>query len=207
MRLGISRFRRKCLIDLGALSKEAERAVIHDWLKKEGRAKGDPTKWMDTISQETHGWPQHILSYVIPALEQLDVDKGIMTLDGLNAMLEVGRESRLAYYEHRSSEFSRRQRHSLAKLIANIPLEEGLDKEDILLSLTQEYGEATAEKLFDRALHKGILYKRSGVYAVPIPSMQNWLVTNYAHIQIKSPSQVQETRRHEGKSLGRNLER
>ncbi len=38
--LGISRFAEGCVVELGALSKESERAVIQDWLVKEGGAKG-----------------------------------------------------------------------------------------------------------------------------------------------------------------------
>ncbi len=98
-----------------------------------------------------------------------------------------------------------KKRHSLAKIIASVPLEDGLDKEDIIASLAQEYGEAEAKNLFDRARHKGILYERRGVYAVPIPSMHHWLVSNYAHIQIKSPSQT--TRGSRGKSFRSNFER
>ncbi len=107
--LGISRFSGECLIELGALEKEAERAVIHDWLIKEGGAKGDPAAWIDAIAQETHGWPQHIVSYVEPALEQLAADNRGMTADGLNTVLEAGRNFRLAYYEQRADGFSRKK--------------------------------------------------------------------------------------------------
>ncbi len=205
--LGISRFSETCLVELGALGKEPERAVLHDWLTKEGEAKGDPTVWVETIAQETYGWPQHIVSYAKPALKQLEADNRVMTPEGLNAVLEAGRGFRSDYYERRADDFSRKQRHSLAKLIMNVPLGEGLDKEDILSSLTQEYGETEAEKLFNRALHRGVLHRYKGTYVVPIPSMQDWLVTNYAHIQIKSPPQTMEIRRSPGRNPGMDLGR
>ncbi len=85
--LGISRFSGGCFVELGALSKESERAVIHDWLAKEGEAQGDPTEWIDAIAQETHGWPQHILSYVEPASRHLRAHDGAMTTEGLNTVL------------------------------------------------------------------------------------------------------------------------
>ncbi len=69
--LGISRFDPGCHINLGPLKPEAERKVIEDWLKLEGRAKEDPMPYIDAIVQETHGWPQHIMAYVRPALKQL----------------------------------------------------------------------------------------------------------------------------------------
>ena len=48
--------------------------------------------------------------------------------------------------------FSRKQRRSLAKLIVNIPSEDGLDEEDIKASLSREYGKSEADKMFRDAL-------------------------------------------------------
>ena len=178
--LGISRFNRGCLVELGALDKEAERAVIEDWLTKDGGAKGDPIPWIDEIAQQTHGWPQHILSYIEPAVERLDADNGIMTEVGLDAVLNAGRELQSEDYEQRARDFSRKQRCSLAKLIVDDPLGKGLDEEHILKFLTHEYGPEKASELLHKALHHGIMHKRRGRYAVPIPSMQDWLVSGYA---------------------------
>ena len=205
--LGISRFSKECLIELGALSKEAERAVIHDWLTKEGEAKGDPDVWVETIAQETYGWPQHILSYVDPALEQLEADNRVMTVDGLTAVLKAGRGFRLDYYKNRARSFTKEQRHCLARAFADIPLGESTTHKVILASLTQEYGETEAEKLFRLGREKGLLEKRDGEYAIPIPSMQDWLVTNYAHIQTKSPPQTMEISRPSGRNPGMDLGR
>ena len=154
--------------------------MIEDWLTKDGGAKGDPTPWIDEIAQQTHGWPQHILSYMEPAVERLDADNGIMTAVGLDAVLHAGRELQSEYYEQRARDFSRKQRCSLAKLIVDDPLGKGLDEEHILKSLTHEHGPEKASELFHKALHHGILHKRRGSYAVPIPSMQDWLVSGYA---------------------------
>ena len=113
------------------------------------------------------------------AVDQLKVDDGIMTTDGLNAVLNVGREGRNAYYEQRMNGFSRKQRRSLAILIVNIPSEDGLDEEDIKADLSQEYGKTEADKMFHDALRKGVLDERSGCYVVPIPSMHTWLKEEY----------------------------
>ncbi len=64
--LGISRFRGGCFVELGALEKDSERAVIQDWLVKEGGAKGNPTPWIDQIAQKTHGWPSIFRPMVMP---------------------------------------------------------------------------------------------------------------------------------------------
>lgn len=186
--LGVSRFATRCLVRLGALDKEAERAVLRDWLSKDGQAKGDPTAWIDAITQETYGWPQHILSYVDPALKQLNVHKRVMTTEGLNAVLEAGRGFRSEYYDGRLHEFEEEHRRSFAKLLVDVPLGGSIAGSVIRSSLAQEYGHEEASKLFRSALDCGILHKRAGRYAVPIPSMQDWLVSNYAHVQEKGGS-------------------
>ena len=176
--LWVERFAEDCFVELGGMGKEAERAVIYDWLKKEGEAKGDPSAWINAIAQETHGWPQHIMVYVHPALKQLAADKGEMTAEGLTAVLEAGRRGRSEYYEGRvwGIHFGLR---SLAKLFADIPLGESLAEETIMMSLMQEYGREKARKLFRRALRDGVLHTQAGGYAVLVPSMQEWLVSNY----------------------------
>ena len=181
--LGISRFSGKCFVELGALSKESERAVIHDWLKKDGGARGDPEEWMHSIAQETHGWPHHILSYVEPATRHLRDYDGMMNADGLNTVLEAGRRFRSDYYERRVDDFHGDQIQCLAKSIANRPSGYPVLRRDIMSSLTKEYGASEAEQLFQCFLEKGILGKRGVGYAIPIPSMHNWLENEYAHIQ------------------------
>ena len=185
--LGISRFARHCLVQLGTLGKEAECAVLHDWLTKDGKATGDTTAWIDAIAQETHGWPQHILSYVEPALDQLRAHNGIMTAEGLGAVLEEGRMGRTAYYKQRTRGFYREQLHCIARSIADVPSGSRVDHTAIMSSLSQDYGHNETEKIFRQALHKGILDERDNSFVVPIPSMHDWLVSNYAHEQVKFP--------------------
>ena len=145
----------------------------------------DPAAWIDAITKETHGWPQHILSYVKPALDQLRADKSVMTAEGLNAVLEAGRVFRSEYYDRRAHDFEEEHRQSFAKLLVDLPLGESITGSAIRSSLTQEYGPDEAKKLFRRALYCGILHKHAGRYAVPILSMHDWLVSNYARIQEK----------------------
>ncbi len=65
--MDISIFDTGCRIDLGRLKEEPTRAILQDWLLEDGRAKGDPVRWIDEMAKETHGWPQHIMAYVLPA--------------------------------------------------------------------------------------------------------------------------------------------
>ena len=205
--LGISRFAKRCRVELGALGKEAERAVLHDWLTEDGKATGDTTAWIDAIAKETHGWPQHILSYVEPVLDQLHADKRAMTAEGLATVLETGRVGRTAYYKQRAEGFYREQLHCIARSIADIPAGSHVDHTVIMSSLLQDYSHDEAERIFRQALHKGILDERDNCFIVPIPSMHDWLVSNYAREAIKFPHETQTTHglgeRNSGMDFGR----
>ncbi|MCY4204732.1 MAG: hypothetical protein OXE92_03290, partial [Bacteroidetes bacterium] len=138
-----------CFVELGALGKKAERAVIHDWLTKNGGAKGDPTPWIDAITQKTHGWPQHITIYGEAAAKQIKKDQGHMTPSGLETVSRVGMERREAYYEQRVVEFRPDQIRCLTISVMDSSQEEPAEYRNILSLLTKEYDEDEAKKLFD----------------------------------------------------------
>ncbi len=178
--LGISRFVKDCTVGLGALEKDSERAVIQDWLIKEGGAKGDLAPWIDAIAKECHGWPQHILSYMDPAVAYLKSNHRCMTDDGLNSVLEKGNEFRINYYRQRAHDIDEEHRGALAAAVMDVPIGGTLTRTVIkdrlkLSGLIQE----EADKLFKKALDQGIIDERDGRYGVPIPSMQTWLVEEY----------------------------
>ncbi len=178
-KLGISRFEGDCLVNLGRLSPMAERAVLHDWLTKDGKAQGNVTPWIDAITEETHGWPQHILSYVKPALEQLHKDDGYLTDQGLAGVLRNGKARRRAYYQGRTDDFTAEELGPLTEaLLAGTPAD-GVAKRVILASLAKNYSLDEANRLFEHALLKGVLARRGKGFAPPIPSMHNWLVSEY----------------------------
>ncbi len=185
--LGISRFKGGCFVELGALGKESERAVIKDWLVKEGGAKGDPTPWIHQIAKKTHGWPQHISGYGDAAAKQIQSDRGEMTAAGLDVVLRVGAERRETYYRHRAKGIDRKERCSLARLIQTVSINDGLDQREIVEFLSREYGEVEAKDLFKRAVARGVLHSQDEVYSIPIPSMQTWLISNYARERIETP--------------------
>lgn len=187
----ISRFAEDCFVELGALSKGSERAVIQDWLKKDGGAKGDPTAWIDAITQETHGWPQHIQSYAKRAVAQLKANDGTMTPSGLSAALEAGREGRKVYYKQRVVDFRADQIRCLARSMVGVPQGEPAEFREIISSLAQEYGEDEANNLFKRLEREGLLAQCGMGYAVPIPSMHAWLKNKYVQEKIDLPRQEQ----------------
>ncbi len=173
--LDISRFDPGCRITLGMLKKEFTWAIIHDWLQKEGKVKGDPTKWVNEIAKETHGWPQHIMAYVWTALGQLKLSGGEMTDMGL----EEGQRGRIKFYEARVEEFEEDELECIAGVLMDMPARRSIAKKDLTGPLKEAYGEAKAEQLFTLALHKGVLDKHENRYMVPIPSMYDWLVSNF----------------------------
>lgn len=184
--LGISRFDEDCLVNLGPLSKKSTHAVVHDWLKKQARAKGDPTIWVEAIATETHGWPQHIISYVKPALNQIDKESRVMSTTGLAAVLENGRGRRNTYYANRSSRLEHIPLILLAKWLESVSPGIGRPKDEIVAIWANHYDRKEAERLFDIALHKGILDRRDGGYTTPIPSMHDWLVSEYADQELSA---------------------
>ena len=179
--LGISRFANKCTVDLGPLSPEAERAVMSDWLIRDGQASGNPSKWIKTIAQEAYGWPQHIMSYVGPALKQLHQDGGNMTSEGLAFVLSEGRALREAYYRDRASGLSRTPLQRIVNVLNASPASDGVLEEDILSALSGTFGDNEAKNFFDRALNKGVIDERDGQYTIPIQPMREWLTSTFVN--------------------------
>ena len=183
--LGVSRFVGECTVQLGRLDKESECAVIRDWLTQSGGGAEDTTIWVEAIAEKTHGWPQHIISYVKPALKYLKSSHGKMTDSGLEFVYEKGNEYREEYYQKRVKGFDKKKRQDLAKIFADVPLGDTMELEDIMDALKEEYTEEIAEKLFKKALERGIIDERKdGDYGIPIPSFHTWLVDQY--VQNKS---------------------
>ncbi|MCY3628492.1 MAG: ATP-binding protein [Bacteroidota bacterium] len=179
--LKISRFAEDCLVELGALNKASERAVIQDWLKKKGKAKGDPTAWIDAIVKETHGWPRHVQSYAKRAADHLEAGGGIMTTERLNASLEAGREGRKVYYKQRVGDFYGDEIQCLVNSILDNPSGPPTSRIEIISSLAEKYGDRSkAEKLVKDFIEAGILEKSGVGLAVPIPSMHTWLKEEYS---------------------------
>ncbi len=186
--LGISRFVGDCTVGLGPLDRESERAAIRDWIVKEGGTNGNTDQWIEAIAKETHGWPQHIISYVKPAVGYLKSNNHLMTDAGLRIVLEKGAESRLRYYRQRAHDIDWEQRQSLARSLGHLPIGETTTRTSILTILNEEYPPEVADNLFKRALEQGILDKHEdGRYGVPIPSMQTWLIEEYGRKQVDMP--------------------
>jgi len=190
--LGISRIDGDCSVHLGQLNKESESAVILDWLTQAGGVEDDPTIWTESIARQAHGWPQHIISYIKPAVNYLKTSHGRMTDEGLELILENGAQYRAEYYESRARDIDREWRVALARAVKHIPLDSTTTRTVIINSLKQiGLAQKEADDLFTQALDKGIIDQRDGgVFGIPIPSMHTWLVDEYAKDKIQDIPQL-----------------
>ena len=177
--LGVSRFKDNCYVELGPLKEEAEREVIKDWLKKEGRAKGDPAPWIDAIMQKTHGWPQHVAAYAQAAAIHLRATGRQMTPAKLKEVLEVGEMKRIKFYKSRAEELDEDHRTAIARAFASAHEDQTQTRKAIMESLVKAVGKQEADTVFKRALKNGVLDHRNGRYVIPIPSMRRWFIDNY----------------------------
>ena len=177
--LGVSRFKDNCYVELGPLKEEAEREVIKDWLKKEGRAKGDPAPWIDAIMQKTHGWPQHVAAYAQAAAIHLRATGRQMTPAKLKEVLEVGELKRIKFYKSRADGIMRKERQCIARAMANIETDGTIDKDVVIASLREEFSAEKAEEVFALALGNGVFDLQDDSYVIPIPSMRRWFIDNY----------------------------
>ncbi len=178
--LGISRFYDGCVVNLGRLSPEPERAIIRDWLAQDGGAKGDVTPWTDAIARETHGWPQHIIAFAEPAAHIVRSNRGQMTPRGLEAVLRQGQQRKENYYFARVRKLEEQDRVVLGRALSTRSADTSFRGSEVLGIFSGEYSRAKAERIFELIVHKGVLARtREGRFAVPIPSMHHWLVDQY----------------------------
>ncbi len=178
--LGVSRFYDGCVVNLGRLAPEPERAIIRDWLVRDGGAEGDATPWIDAIAKETHGWPQHIIAFAEPAALIVRSNHGQMTPDGLEAVLQQGQQRKENYYFARVQGISKQDRVALSMVLSMIPPDTTLQESEVLEIFSGNRSRTEAQRVFESVLHKGVLAATlDGDYAVPIPSMHYWLVEQY----------------------------
>lgn len=177
--MGVSRFEAHSFVGLGRMRDASVRKVVKDWLIQEGGANGEPAQWVDAIAPETYGWPQHIVSYIRPAVWHLVANSGEMTRDGLQKVLEEGRKQCAEFYEARSDGLHKKVRRCIAYAAAHLDADGDIDDDIIMDSLRKKIGKMEAQKMFKLALNKGVLDNQGGGLHIPIPSMRYWYLDNY----------------------------
>ncbi len=175
--LGISWIEDSCRVRLGPLDPKSTRAVIHDHLVHRCGLDSPPQGWIESLAEPTHGWPHHIMCFVESAKECLAASNHEPTPRSLQHTVERGRQRQMAYYNVRAHGITKNQRCIIASLFEGLPTGATVEKEDIIRSIKSQYSEKDAMGVFERALRQGILDERpDGAFAIPIPSMQRWLV-------------------------------
>jgi len=178
--LGISRIEDVAKVRLGSLSKDATVAVIEDHLRHRFGMDPPPAEWVKSLAAPTHGWPHHIMCYIEAARVTLGGGTVPTTHEALAETLKRGTATKETYYQTRSHGIEKKQRAILAHLFAKQPSGGTVDKSDITTALEAQYTPEAAEAVFTRALKQGVLDERAdGGYAIPIPSMQSWLIEEY----------------------------
>ena len=183
--LGSARFSHDCVRHLRQLSEAAERAVIRDWLVKAGGAHGDTghlTRWIDTIAAECHAWPQHVQLHAPPAAQWLLRTGGALTEQLPAEVLAQGRKSRFQSYKGRLVGFAPAHIVAMAKLLAQMRPNAPFRRSDLIAAFQRGGAGTDAAAVFQVALRNGVVAERpSGLFEIPIPSMHNWMVQEYAN--------------------------
>ena len=174
---GLSRLASNRTHLLGALDAAAARAVIRDWLVHHGGA--DPahphtTHWAHALAAEGQNWPQHLHNYAEAAVSWARRRAGQLESQVPAVVLAQGRQRREQYYAARLADIKRAVRIALANAVR----QQGAGRP---LSETALITVCGGEAAFNTLLYKGVIAETpSGLYHVPIPSMHDWLVTQYA---------------------------
>ena len=190
-KFGMSRLPSDWVVNLGRLDADAERRVIRDWIVKSGGV-GDAhphivEHWVGSIAAETDGWPQHIHNFAPQAAQWLQNHGCLMPENVPEEIMETGKARKRAYYVQRVSGISRRFRLALARLCAKTQNGASLDEYQLLSAFMKAVWEGDrqnaseiAKSTFQACVWKGVLsIDDEGKYRIPIPSMEDWLLTTY----------------------------
>ena len=207
--LGVNRFWRNGIHNLGVLSSVSAEAVVHDWLVHEGKARSDDPgleTWTRTLAVESQGWPQHLHNYVLPAVAWLLKNKGKLPAQVPADVLTEARRDCETYYRARISDLDEVAIEVFASFLATLGPDQTLTKAGLVDVISSDMPEEKARIVFDDFLHKGVLAKRPhprNDYSVPIPAMHSWLVESYANGRSKraiAPPQASSVARSQAKS-------
>ena len=186
--VNISRFQAGHSLQVGRLSRRASKAVIKDWLTKEGRAKaqekGVLDKWVDTIAEEADDWPQHIVTVAYAAVRWLKANGRKLTDSGLARVLEAGRDAKQEFYRNRTRTVGIKDQAVLGAILQRYGLGKRWDRDTLIraFNVYSRTGDKTGEDVVDTAIAKGVLAGAGELYEVPIPSMEKWLIRQYVRL-------------------------
>ncbi|MCY4169971.1 MAG: AAA family ATPase [Bacteroidetes bacterium] len=152
--LGISRFEESCRVRLGPLDPESTHAVIKDHLMHQCGLDSPPQNWIESLAEQTHGWPHHIMCYVESSKECLAASNHKPTHEALQHSIAMGWERQVSYYNVRAHGITKNQRRIIAGLFEGLPIGATVEKEDIIWNIKEQYSDKEANEVFERALRQ-----------------------------------------------------
>ena len=193
-KLGISRFRGDCMINLGRLNSDSEQSVIRDWLMKSGQAQDDVNSWVVAIGQETDGWPQHIVSFAQPGGQAIRQCGGQLTSEGLAAVLHEGRKRKEEYYYGRVEWMDVEDQYVLGAFIAWRGKGATMSMRTLVkvFNTVDRARESTAESVVEMAIAKGVLAQSRDGYTISIPSMEDWMISRFQQFGQRNPEEAKQ---------------
>ncbi len=78
------------------------------------------------------------------------------------------------YYAERASGIGKKECRSFADLFRDVPVDGGLDMDEIVDFLVARHGEARGRHLYDLSIRKGVLHPNKQGHNILIASIWNW---------------------------------
>ena len=189
--LGASRLADEATHGLDALSEGESYRGAHETLAgyRPLGSKQELRRWAQACADASDGWPQHLHNNIRACCETLADAGGDLGQGDLAAAMAKGAQMRQRYYDERSEAVGR---HTAAAMqaVKDTASSGPMTERDILSLLRQELvqndgipdtqASETAEALFARILHAGLLHTIGGSparYTCPIPSFATYLRT------------------------------
>ena len=181
-------------VTLGALSRaEAEAYALKTLVHLEADAmQNERARWAEWFVADCGGWPQHIRTQMTAVAEAM-LEADTSRLRDLDAQAISDRASafRNEYYRGRLVATGYNACRSLVGEIVQVAGRDGVEEEHLIaraLALARAYNERTEMEVSGRdivaqSIHAGVFQATdAGLYACPIPSMREYLVSGEDHV-------------------------
>ena len=171
---GVSRLDRRRDFDLAGISPQDACLVVARCFKAFGIRGRRRTDWALALSRRCQGWPQHLSSYLIPAVEALDAAGRDADRADLDAVLAEGDAGRDAYYARRIERLEefRGWENAMADSLAAAP-DKCLNADQLHEAMAQRLPKARPDGAFEaflkQAAHAGLLVPHPQLNGLHIP--------------------------------------
>lgn len=179
---GVSRLDRRRDFDLAGMSPQDACQVVSRCFKAFGIHGRRREEWAVALVRRCQGWPQHLSSYLIPAVEVLDAARRNADRADLEAALTEGDAGRDAFYARRIERLEefRGWENAMADSLAAAP-DKCLNADQLHDAMAQRFPKARPDAAFEaflaQAAHAGLLVPHpelNGLH-IPIPTFEAYL--------------------------------